>query len=470
MIDNLKKNISKFLCINNNIDIGASANCDKKSSEIFKNIEGAYMTIRKDAVVEIEDLKIISDILSRHCGLNHRGTSDKNSLKCLTDNMIDHISNFASFGTKGELIPFILKIGERLFNKGRIKEAVCTWEDLLKIDPDNEFIHSKLREIMSEYTNALAPQLLADINKIRKKYFIKKLNTINLNPYLPTRKHAGIGFVSGVNHTLWISAASDYVLTYNPIKGTIHKIEFRIPNDHMIAGAVNCAVYDRTFLLLIHKDEYKESRLSQASLSILSPNKEDFIDCISRLKIKNARGISVSKDGTFAVCDIANRNVKVFNSNGSTISTIGEGQRIKAYFRTPSATLFDKHGNLLVCDQDLATIKKFDIKQGKLLWEISYTEKALKGLSLDDDGNCYTVASLTNTLYKINQQGEHVFKVAVPTGCANGVCVLGDHIYVYDITDCSLIDYLIRLPENRKIPQEANFANGLNQQLTNLSD
>ena len=130
--------------------------------------------------------------------------------------------------------------------------------------------------------------------------------------------------------------------------------------------------------------------------------------------------------------------------------------------QAPNATVFDQHGNLLVCDQDLAKIKKFDIKRGRLLWEISYSEKELKGLALDNEGNCYTVGSVTNTLYKINQQGEHVFKVSVPTGRANGVCILGDHLYVYDITNCSLIEYLIRPPDSPKISQETNSANGFN--------
>jgi len=444
MIDNLKNNFSKLLTVSNAIGIKDSEN----STAIFKHFDESYTSIRRKAASKIENLKIISDILSRYYDPNHIATGSNNSLKFLTDNMIDDMRYYVSFYSKEELIPFILKKGECLFNQGKIENAFNTWEDVLKVNPDNELIHSKLREILNGCTNPLTLDLLQQLNKMRKVYYVKKINITNLNSYFQTRKHGGIGFIGRVNNTLWISAASEFFLTYNPTSGTISKVKLQIPNNYTIAGALYCDLFDRAYLLLIHNNEYIDNNPVQASLSILGADKEDFSDHISRLNINNARGISISKNGFFAVCDISEKIIKVFDPDGHMISTVGEGQRIKTNFLNPNATLFDQHGNLFVCDQDLATIKKFDIKNDRLLWEISYAEKIIKGLALDYEGNCYTVSSATNTLYKINQQGEHVFKVSVPTMQANGVCVLGDHLYIYDIKNCSFIDYLIRPPED----------------------
>jgi hypothetical protein len=48
----------------------------------------------------------------------------------------------------------LMERGKFLYSRGRLGEALDTWEGILKTEPDNEFIHSKLDEVIEYLSKA----------------------------------------------------------------------------------------------------------------------------------------------------------------------------------------------------------------------------------------------------------------------------------------------------------------------------
>jgi len=161
MIEKYKKDFSELLKKIETVGIDQSPSCNKELDKFFRNVENDYRKNQSGLFAKIENLKITSDILDhKHGGRNIEKPND-NPLKLATDKAIGKISNYVFFEMRERLIPFNLKIGKWLFGQGRIEETLDAWEEILKVNPDNEYIHSKLLEMMDTgpVTNDRAEEL-----------------------------------------------------------------------------------------------------------------------------------------------------------------------------------------------------------------------------------------------------------------------------------------------------------------------
>lgn len=157
MLENHKTAFSKLLTKINAIDISASSSSSDSLETEFSDIEDQYRKLRWATFTKREEMKITSDILNQRYDSNHI-EKPNNSLKQATDKIITEIDPFEM---QEKMIPFNLKKGNWLLRQGRIDEALDAWEEVLKVNPDNEYIHSKLLEARSgsEATRVRAEEL-----------------------------------------------------------------------------------------------------------------------------------------------------------------------------------------------------------------------------------------------------------------------------------------------------------------------
>ncbi|MBW2304806.1 MAG: hypothetical protein JRF57_13975 [Deltaproteobacteria bacterium] len=166
MIERHKKEFTELLRKIESINIDQSANHDDMGS-LFRVIEDDYRKIQRSLAAKREDLKIISDILGHSYSSND--TATYNQLKSATDKVIRNLNNYAFFGMKERLIPFNFEKGNWLFSRGRIKEALDSWEEVLRVNPDNEYVHSMLLETIN-IPHATKSRAVDLNNKYRFKY------------------------------------------------------------------------------------------------------------------------------------------------------------------------------------------------------------------------------------------------------------------------------------------------------------
>lgn len=204
----LKKDFSELLNKIDAIDIGLSANCDDSLDEIFRNLEDQYRRIQRATLPKLEDLKIVSDIIDQYHTCNKNEKYSYASLKPTINKSIGKISNYAFFEMQEKLIPFYLKKAEWLWGEGRITEALDAWEEVLKVNPDNEYIHSKLSGIMN------VPQPVKNrAVELHGKYQFKYLGSFGYN----IAKYPICIVVSDYDNTLFVSDyVGDEIHRFNP--------------------------------------------------------------------------------------------------------------------------------------------------------------------------------------------------------------------------------------------------------------
>lgn len=173
MIERHKKEFTELLRKIEAINIDQSARYNDLDA-LFQGIEDDYRKIQSGLAIKREDLRIISDILDQSHGGNN--SLEGYPLKVATDKAIHETSNYAFFEMLERLIPFNLEKGNCLFNRGRIEEALDAWEEVLRVNPDNEYIHSKLLEIMN---TTQGPKIRAE--ELHRKYHFKYIGSFGHN-------------------------------------------------------------------------------------------------------------------------------------------------------------------------------------------------------------------------------------------------------------------------------------------------
>lgn len=171
MVDLYKERFSELLRRIETINMDQSVNHDHMGS-LFRRIEDDYRQIQGGLAAKLEDLKIISNILDHSCS----STDSIVQLKPATDKAQHKLNNYAFFEMKERLIPFNLKKGDWLFKEGRIEEALNAWEEVLKVNPDNEYVHSRLLEIMD---TTQGPKVRAE--ELHSKYRFKYIGSFGQN-------------------------------------------------------------------------------------------------------------------------------------------------------------------------------------------------------------------------------------------------------------------------------------------------
>ena len=129
-----------------NRDHSASGNNDL--DKFFHDVEDNYRKIQHGVVAKLADLRILSDLLNQSNDADNIKMQGKALLSSITDKAITAVSEPVFLGKKEEWISFYLNKAEWLLGKDRLAEALDAWEEVLKIDPDNNFIHSKLEKIL----------------------------------------------------------------------------------------------------------------------------------------------------------------------------------------------------------------------------------------------------------------------------------------------------------------------------------
>lgn len=146
--------------------------CDNKSEKSLQLAENEYRKLKSGAVAKLEDLKVISDILDRANGWDVHKSQNNDSLKLATYKAIIEMARYGSFEIPEKLIDFNLNKADCLYRQGKINEALDAWENVLKVNPDNQFVHSKILEIMKD---SGAGALQAE--EVHRKYQFKYLDS-----------------------------------------------------------------------------------------------------------------------------------------------------------------------------------------------------------------------------------------------------------------------------------------------------
>ncbi|RLB83493.1 MAG: hypothetical protein DRH17_02445 [Deltaproteobacteria bacterium] len=151
MVEKHKKDFSALLRKIESLNLDQISICNNKPDEFLQSVEDDYRKIQRSMVTRRENLGIISDILDQcHCCNSNEDYSSK-SLRLVVDKAIGKVNNYVFFEMRERLAPFNLKKGEWLFKQGRIEEALDVWEEVLRVEPDNKYIHSKLSQIIDNW-------------------------------------------------------------------------------------------------------------------------------------------------------------------------------------------------------------------------------------------------------------------------------------------------------------------------------
>lgn len=115
---------------------------------LLKNIEDEYQLIQKKLIFKLEELKIIENIITNDLeDTDYKTTIDMPTKEIITE-AIDEMVGLLFELAPQKLKPYYFNKGCWLYNQGEIRQALNAWENVLKVDPDNRYIHTKLKEII----------------------------------------------------------------------------------------------------------------------------------------------------------------------------------------------------------------------------------------------------------------------------------------------------------------------------------
>jgi len=152
MIENQKTLFFDLLIKLKSVDLNNLTAFKKNIPKFFDSIQKIFLEIQRSLPVKLDDLKVVSDI--------YYHTNNRNRTEGRTTSSFNQVINAAMlaiteyiFEMNQQMIPFYLKKGDWFFTQGRLEEALDAWEVVLKVSPDNEYIHSKLSQIMDTLEN-----------------------------------------------------------------------------------------------------------------------------------------------------------------------------------------------------------------------------------------------------------------------------------------------------------------------------
>ncbi|MBN1843443.1 MAG: hypothetical protein JW883_14320 [Deltaproteobacteria bacterium] len=353
MIEKHKKALTDLLNKINVTNIEQLASSKDEPDKFFQNVEDTYRQIQGCAASKLEELQIVSDMLVRYQVGNANESANSDSLTLTTDKAINKISNFAFFEMQEKLIPFDLEKGKCLFRQGRVEEALDTWEEVLKVNPDNEYIHSKLLKTMNGHH---ATEKRAE--ELHSKYQFKYIGSFGHNiarlPFaIIATGHEDILFVSDYfgdkickfnTKGKYLGAFSLGLKTpmelFKDTEGNIWICDFG--NSRLLAVDSNGNVIDKISLKDVLGETYglihpgfgclKKDRFYLISMDstrqqrrLLSFNRYNPHGSLDILPTDVFQVLSVFEflDNQLYVCDLAQRDLFVYNAGQRSFNPIG---------------------------------------------------------------------------------------------------------------------------------------------------
>ena len=109
-------------------------------------VADGFRRIRQEAVAKLEDIQIAADVLVDSHGSGAAAIGVGGELICAAESALVELGKFNSIEIREKLLAFNLARAERLLKAGRVDDAIAAWEEVLMVNPDNEYIRSKLSQ------------------------------------------------------------------------------------------------------------------------------------------------------------------------------------------------------------------------------------------------------------------------------------------------------------------------------------
>jgi len=150
MLESNKIKFSELLKRINSTKIDAITN-EADVERFYSQIKDEYYNIQCDILKKRENLIVVSSILGGYYFNNNSEENYNDDIKFLIDSTIGAVNNLLVCEIQEKLIRFNIEKGKWFFERGQYNKAMDAWEEVLKVNPDHEYIHSKLNEMISNY-------------------------------------------------------------------------------------------------------------------------------------------------------------------------------------------------------------------------------------------------------------------------------------------------------------------------------
>ena len=87
----------------------------------------------------------------------------------------------------------------------------------------------------------------------------------------------------------------------------------------------------------------------------------------------------------FILSDYHSKCLKLFDSSGKFLRTIGEEGAANGQFKDPCGLCTDRHGNILVCDNERGVVQQFSI-EGRFTGKSVVKLQIPRGIAVMPDG------------------------------------------------------------------------------------
>jgi tetratricopeptide (TPR) repeat protein len=116
--------------------------------DVISSIEDPYNKIKMGVSCKLSALKTVIDMLSSNKNARNAKDQGKVAWKSIMDRAVNKAREFAFHEMQAEMIPFNLQRAEWLYSRGKLDEALEAWRDVLRINPDNEYVHARLSKVI----------------------------------------------------------------------------------------------------------------------------------------------------------------------------------------------------------------------------------------------------------------------------------------------------------------------------------
>ena len=116
--------------------------------DVISSIEEPYNKIKLGVACKSAALKTIIDMFSPEKKAFNAKDQEMIAWKSILDRAINKAREFAFHEMQTEMIPFNLQRAEWRYSQGKFDEALEAWRDVLRINPDNEYVYTRLSKVI----------------------------------------------------------------------------------------------------------------------------------------------------------------------------------------------------------------------------------------------------------------------------------------------------------------------------------
>jgi hypothetical protein len=133
--------------------IGANgySGSEDEVEKLMQEIEDNYRRIKRCLVSDLDDLQTIADIFNLQQNFIETNVQNSEFWRVTLNKAVEEEGRFLFFEIKEKMAPFYRKKGDWQLAHDKIDKALDSWEEVLKIDPNNEYIQKKLDEIVEDF-------------------------------------------------------------------------------------------------------------------------------------------------------------------------------------------------------------------------------------------------------------------------------------------------------------------------------